>query len=61
MKIVDNGIGITDSQVNDPKNLGLVGLRERYIPGTVASKLKVGVTEERPYRFSSHWIIISND
>ncbi len=32
MKIVDNGIGITDSQVNDPKNLGLVGLRERVYP-----------------------------
>ncbi|HPC36052.1 MAG TPA: PAS domain-containing sensor histidine kinase [Candidatus Marinimicrobia bacterium] len=32
MKIVDNGIGITDSQVNDPQNLGLVGLRERVYP-----------------------------
>lgn len=32
MKIVDNGIGITDEQVNDPQNLGLVGLRERVYP-----------------------------
>lgn len=32
MKIVDNGIGITDAQVNDPQNLGLVGLRERVYP-----------------------------
>lgn len=32
MKIVDNGIGISDAQVNDPKNLGLVGLRERVYP-----------------------------
>jgi len=32
MKIVDNGIGISDKQVNDPQNLGLVGLRERVYP-----------------------------
>lgn len=40
MKIVDNGIGITDEQVNDPQNLGLVGLRERVYPwnGHIAIK-----------------------
>lgn len=32
MKIIDNGIGISDAQVNDPQNLGLVGLRERVYP-----------------------------
>ncbi len=32
MLIQDNGIGIRDEQVNDPKNLGLVGLRERVFP-----------------------------
>ncbi len=40
MEIRDNGIGITDEQVNDPQNLGLVGLRERVYPwgGTIIIK-----------------------
>jgi len=32
MKIEDNGIGITEEQINDPKSLGLIGLRERVYP-----------------------------
>jgi two-component system sensor histidine kinase UhpB len=32
MVIHDNGIGIKPEQVNDPHNLGLVGLRERVYP-----------------------------
>lgn len=32
MKIQDNGIGISDKLVKDPKSLGLVGLRERVYP-----------------------------
>ena len=32
MKIEDNGIGISNEQIKDPKSLGLVGLRERVYP-----------------------------
>lgn len=32
MEIQDNGIGISPEQVNNPQNLGLVGLRERVYP-----------------------------
>ncbi len=32
MKITDNGIGISDEQINDPESLGLIGLRERVYP-----------------------------
>lgn len=32
MKIEDNGIGISEELVNDPKSLGLVGLKERVYP-----------------------------
>lgn len=44
MEIIDNGIGITDEQIKDPKNLGLVGLRERVYPfnGTITFEGKPG-------------------
>ena len=32
MRIEDNGIGISEEQINDPKSLGLIGLRERVYP-----------------------------
>ncbi|MBN2280060.1 MAG: PAS domain S-box protein [Candidatus Marinimicrobia bacterium] len=32
MKIQDNGIGISEEQIHDPKSLGLLGLRERVYP-----------------------------
>ncbi len=32
MKIEDNGIGISEELIKDPKSLGLVGLRERVYP-----------------------------
>jgi signal transduction histidine kinase len=31
LEIKDNGKGITQSQVNDPKSLGLLGMKERAI------------------------------
>jgi len=32
MEIRDNGIGITEDQINSPKSLGLIGLKERVNP-----------------------------
>ncbi len=32
MRIEDNGIGISEAQIKDPKSLGLIGLRERVYP-----------------------------
>lgn len=32
MEIRDNGVGITENQINSPKSLGLIGLKERVNP-----------------------------
>ncbi|MBC8182509.1 PAS domain S-box protein [candidate division KSB1 bacterium] len=32
LSIRDNGIGISDKQISDPKSLGLLGIRERLVP-----------------------------
>jgi len=45
MKIEDNGCGITEEKVNDPKSLGLVGLRERIYPWN--GELKIHGTKNK--------------
>jgi PAS domain S-box-containing protein len=44
LDVNDNGIGITDSQVNDPLSLGLIGMRERVqsFGGTLGFKSAPG-------------------
>jgi PAS domain S-box-containing protein len=32
LKVVDNGRGITEKEISDPKSIGLVGIRERFYP-----------------------------
>jgi len=32
MSIVDDGIGIPEDKINDPKSVGLIGIRERVLP-----------------------------
>jgi two-component system sensor histidine kinase UhpB len=40
LKIKDNGRGITEEQVSDPKSLGLIGIRERIYPWGGEVKIK---------------------
>lgn len=48
LEIKDNGIGITDSQINNPKSFGLIGIKERLRPYTgtldIISKEGLGTT-----------------
>jgi signal transduction histidine kinase len=32
LRVVDNGIGISEEQIHDPKSFGLIGMRERVYP-----------------------------
>ena len=42
--VQDNGRGITDAEINDPKSLGLLGMRERLYPwnGRVSFEVRQG-------------------
>jgi signal transduction histidine kinase len=32
LRVADNGTGITEKQIRDPKSFGLIGMRERVHP-----------------------------
>ncbi len=32
LRVIDNGTGITEEQIHDPKSFGLIGMRERVHP-----------------------------
>jgi len=42
LKVRDNGKGITESEISDPKSLGLLGMRERAI--VLGGELKISGT-----------------
>ena len=40
LKVKDNGKGITEKQISDPKSFGLIGIRERAISWGGEVKIK---------------------
>lgn len=60
LEIIDNGKGITKSQVNDPKSLGILGMRERAMlfGGNLIIKSSMGsgtsVRLEIPYEIKTY-------
>ena len=45
LKVLDNGKGITQNQVNNPKSLGILGMKERALVfgGTVTIKSSMDI------------------
>jgi PAS domain S-box-containing protein len=50
LTVIDNGVGITESQISNPKSYGIIGMRERaqFLNGTfnISKNKKTGTTVE---------------